>query len=128
MSFWLDAVLTRQYLCNRLPTSTLPNNVTPFESVRNRTCPISVSGGVIATLLFLMNFALKLVLNAFGPFLLDTKNTVKAGLHGKSSGFFISLSLSSPPSPRLPRDAPRARTVAGQAHDDMVLRMMLRML
>src|ERR1700678_1878687 len=33
MSFWLDAILTRQYLCNRLPTSTLPNDVTPFESI-----------------------------------------------------------------------------------------------
>jgi hypothetical protein len=33
MSFWLDAVLTRQYLINRLPTSTLPSNVTPFESL-----------------------------------------------------------------------------------------------
>ena len=31
MSFWLDAVLTRQYLVNRLPTSTLPDNLTPFE-------------------------------------------------------------------------------------------------
>ena len=33
MSFWLDAVLTRQYLINRLPTSTLPINVTPFEAL-----------------------------------------------------------------------------------------------
>jgi Reverse transcriptase (RNA-dependent DNA polymerase)/GAG-pre-integrase domain len=33
MSFWLDAVLTRQYLVNRLPTSTLPANITPFESL-----------------------------------------------------------------------------------------------
>lgn len=31
MSFWLDAVLTSQYLCNCLPTSTLPANVTPYE-------------------------------------------------------------------------------------------------
>ena len=35
MSFWLDAVLTQQYLCNRLPTSTLLNNVTPFELFTN---------------------------------------------------------------------------------------------
>ena len=35
MSFWLDAVLTRQYLINRLPTSTLPSNVTPFELIIN---------------------------------------------------------------------------------------------
>ena len=33
MSFWLDAILTRQYLVNRLPTSTLPSNITPFESM-----------------------------------------------------------------------------------------------
>ena len=35
MLFWLDAVLTRQYLINRLPTSTLPENVTPFEVITN---------------------------------------------------------------------------------------------
>ena len=35
MSFWLDAVLTRQYLVNRLPTSTLPTNLTPFEVITN---------------------------------------------------------------------------------------------
>ena len=33
MSFWLDAVLTRQYLINWLPTSTLPSNTTPFEMI-----------------------------------------------------------------------------------------------
>ena len=33
MSFWLDAMLTRQYLVNRLPTSTLPSNTTPFEVI-----------------------------------------------------------------------------------------------
>jgi hypothetical protein len=35
MSFWLDAVLTRQYLVNCLPTSTLPANTTPFEALTN---------------------------------------------------------------------------------------------
>jgi len=35
MSFWLDMVLMRQYLVNCLPTSTLPNNVTLFESITN---------------------------------------------------------------------------------------------
>ena len=35
MSFWLDAVLTRQYLVNRLPTSTLPVNTTPYEAITN---------------------------------------------------------------------------------------------
>lgn len=35
MSFWLDAVLTRQYLLNRLPTSTLPENTTPFQVITN---------------------------------------------------------------------------------------------
>ena len=33
MSFWLDAMLTHQYLVNRLPTSTLPTNVTPYELI-----------------------------------------------------------------------------------------------
>ena len=35
MSFWLDAVLTRQYLVNRLPTSTLPEDTTPYEVLMN---------------------------------------------------------------------------------------------
>ena len=35
MLFWLDAVLTRQYLINRLPTSTLPANLTPYEVITN---------------------------------------------------------------------------------------------
>ena len=33
MSFWLDAMLTQQYLVNRLPTSTLPDNLTPYEII-----------------------------------------------------------------------------------------------
>ena len=33
MSFWLDAVLTRQYLVNHLPTSTLAVNLTPYELI-----------------------------------------------------------------------------------------------
>ena len=33
MAFWLDAVVTRQYLVNHLPTSTLPENVTPYEVI-----------------------------------------------------------------------------------------------
>ena len=37
MSFWLDVVLTSQYLHNHLPTSTLPVNITPFKSfTRNK--------------------------------------------------------------------------------------------
>ena len=35
MSFWLDAMLTRQYLVNRLPTSTLSDNLTPYEVLTN---------------------------------------------------------------------------------------------
>ena len=31
LSFWGDAALTTQYLRNRLPTSTLPSNTTPYE-------------------------------------------------------------------------------------------------
>ena len=39
MSFWLDAILTRQYLLNRLPTSTLPDDTTPFEVITNSQKP-----------------------------------------------------------------------------------------
>ena len=35
MSFWLNAMLTQQYLVNRLPTSTLPQNLTPYELLTN---------------------------------------------------------------------------------------------
>ena len=35
MSFWLDAMLTRQYLVNCLPTSTLPDNLTLYEVLSN---------------------------------------------------------------------------------------------
>ena len=35
MTFWLDAMLTRQYLVNRLPTSTLSANLTPYEVLTN---------------------------------------------------------------------------------------------
>ena len=37
-SFWGDAALTTQYLRNRLPTSTLPSNITPYE-VMHKTKP-----------------------------------------------------------------------------------------
>ena len=33
LSFWGDAALTTQYLCNRLPTSTLPIDITPYEAM-----------------------------------------------------------------------------------------------
>jgi hypothetical protein len=36
MSFWGWAVLTSQYLRNRLPTSTLPTNITPIEAISHR--------------------------------------------------------------------------------------------
>ena len=35
MSFWLDVVLTCQYLINHLPTSTLSDNLTPYEVLTN---------------------------------------------------------------------------------------------
>ena len=35
MSFWLDAMLTCQYLVNCLPTSTLPDNLTLYEVLSN---------------------------------------------------------------------------------------------
>ena len=65
MSFWLDAVLTCQYLVNWLPTSTLPDDTTPFEVISNGCKPdrlIFVCGGVIVMLLSLMNSVPRLVL------------------------------------------------------------------
>ncbi|KAL1684431.1 hypothetical protein GGG16DRAFT_20687, partial [Schizophyllum commune] len=38
LSFWLDAYLTAQYLRNRMPTTALPPNVTPYE-MRNKQKP-----------------------------------------------------------------------------------------
>ena len=35
-SFWGDAALTTQYLRNRLPTSTLPQDITPYEVMHGR--------------------------------------------------------------------------------------------
>ena len=39
MSFWLDTVLTRQYLVNHLLTSTLPDDTTPYEIITNSRKP-----------------------------------------------------------------------------------------
>ena len=36
MMFWGDAVLTVQYLCNHLPTSTLPPGITPYEIMQGQ--------------------------------------------------------------------------------------------
>jgi hypothetical protein len=36
MTFWGWAVMTSQYLRNRLPTSTLPSNTTPFEVITTK--------------------------------------------------------------------------------------------
>ena len=41
MSFWGWAVLTSQYLCNRLPTSTLTPNTTPFEALTMKKLDLS---------------------------------------------------------------------------------------
>src|ERR1700690_1496401 len=32
LSYWADAVVTKQYLMNVTPTSTLPENITPYEA------------------------------------------------------------------------------------------------
>ncbi|PPQ83175.1 hypothetical protein CVT26_015506, partial [Gymnopilus dilepis] len=41
MSFWLDAVMSYQYVRNRLPTSTLPTNITPYEVISGRKPDVS---------------------------------------------------------------------------------------
>jgi hypothetical protein len=36
MSYWGDAVLTMNYIRNRVPTSTLPANITPYEEMEHK--------------------------------------------------------------------------------------------
>ena len=77
MTFWLDAVLTRQYLLNHLPTSTLPDDTTPFEVITNGHKP-DLSHlrvwGAIAMSRYLMKFVLKLDRSVFMPSLLAMRS------------------------------------------------------
>lgn len=75
MSFWLDAILTCQYLINRLPTSTLPPNITPFKLIKAGRKPDLSHLRVWGCNYYVAvpdEFEAKLVLNVSGQYLLDS--------------------------------------------------------
>ena len=82
MLFWLDAVLTRQYLVNQLPTSTLPSITTPFEVITGGWKPdlshLQV-WGCDCYVAIPDEIRWKLELNNFGLSLLVTRNIVLDG-------------------------------------------------
>ena len=81
MSFWGNATLTINYICNHVPTSVLPTNTTPYE-VMNKSKP-DLSHlhvwGASALWLYLQNFIQKVVLDVLRPSLLVMKKTILVG-------------------------------------------------
>ena len=148
-SFWLDAVLTGQYLCNRLPTSTLPNDITPFESFTNGRKPdlshLRVWGCDCYVAIpdeLRPKAGFKHFQAIFVGYEEHRKGWRVRDLHGKysfSNDVIFNENLSgrlgvprpvpsssttvSPrsPSPRLPRVTPRVCTAAGRAFDSEIL-------
>ena len=146
MSFWLDAILTRQYLVNRLPTSTLPSNITPFESLTARKpdlshlrvwgcdCYVAIpdeirgkAGPKRFRAIFLGYEEHRIgwrVRDLSGKYSFSNdiifNENVSARL-GVSRPLSSSISEISPlPSARPLRDRPRIHTNAGQAYDDIM--------
>src|ERR1700678_3132834 len=145
MSFWLDAILTCQYLCNCLPTSTLPVDVTPFEVIMNGrkpdlshlrvwgcNCYVAIPNelhGKAGLKRFRAVFVGYeehrvgwRVRNLEGKYSFSNDVIFNKGLSGRlgvSRPLPSSSSLAPPASPRLPRDQPRVRTLAGQAYDEV---------
>ena len=147
MSFWLDAVLTRQYLVNRLPTSTLPENITPFEVITSGRkpdlshlrvwgceCYVAVPDelrGKAAPKRFRAIFVGYeehrvgwRVRGVEGKYSFSNDvifNENLSGRLGVPRPLLSPLPVISPSSsPRPLRDQPRARTLAGQAFDEVL--------
>ena len=147
MSFWLDAVLTRQYLCNRLPTSTLPNNVTPFESITNGRkpdlshlrvwgcdCYVAIPDEIRPKAGFKRFRAIFVgyeehrkgwrVRDLNGKYsfsndvIFNENVSGRLGIPHPVSSVLVTNHSSE--SSRLPRNTSRSRTIAGQAYDDMI--------
>ena len=147
MSFWLDAMLTRQYLVNRLPTSTLSDSLTPYEVLTNGRkpdlshlrvwgcdCYVAVPDELRAKAGFKRFRAI------FVGYEEHRVGWRVRDLHGKysfsndvifnehSSGRLgVSRPLSSTPDQTIPsdssrpsRDQPRVRTTMGQAYDEVL--------
>ena len=146
MSFWLDAVLTRQYLINRLPTSTLPENVTPFEVITGGRkpdlshlhvwgcdCFVAVPNEIRAKAgpkrfraIFVGYEEHRVgwrVRSLEGKYSFSNDVIFNENLSGRLG---VPRSMSSPSSPvfpvspRVQRAQPRVRTVAGQAYDEVI--------
>ena len=149
MSFWLDAVLTRQYLSNRLPTSTLPNNTTPFESLTNGhkpdlshlrvwgcDCYVAVppelrpKAGFKRFRAIFVGYEEHRIgwrvrdLNGKYSFsndiIFNEDLSGRLGLPRSPSSPILDGLPSSPQASRPSRDLPRARTVAGQVYDNII--------
>jgi len=93
MSFWGDAVLTVAYIRNRVLTSVLPANTTPFEEMERTKPDLSHFGygGVNVLWLFRQNSELKVAHIALKPYLLDMKRIVWVGMSAISMGSTIFL-------------------------------------
>jgi hypothetical protein len=146
MSFWLDAVLTRQYLINCLPTSTLHKNVTPFEAITNGRkpdlshlrvwgceCFVAVPNelrGKAAAKRFRAIFVGYEehrvgwhVRSLEGKYSFSNDvifNEDISGRLGVPHPGFSTSDIPNSTSPRPIRDQPRARTVAGRAYDEVL--------
>ena len=148
MSFWLDAVLTRQYLVNRLPTSTLPAGVTPYEVLSNGRkpdlshlrvwgcdCYVAIPDELRPKAGFKRFRAIFVgyeehrvgwrVRNLHGKYSFSNDVVFNEGSSGRL-GVPRSISSSSDQSPTLVdpdrpvRERPRVRTTMGQAYDEVL--------
>jgi hypothetical protein len=146
MTFWLDAVLTRQYLVNRLPTSTLPDNLTPYELITGGKpdlshlrvwgcdCYVAVPDELRPKAGFKRFRAIFIgyeehriswrVPDLHGKYSFSNDvifNESLSGRLGVPRPLSSSSALSIPPSsPRVPRDQPHVRTTMGQAYDEVL--------
>ena len=147
MSLWLDAVLTCQYLINHLPTSTLPDNLTPFEllnhgqkpdlshlqvwgcdcyvTVPDELCPKAGSKRFQAIFVGYKEYHVDLwVRNLFGKYTFSNDIIFNENFSGHL-GIPHSFS-STPANPPVPSfscpicDQPHIQTTVGQAYDEVI--------
>ena len=155
MSFWLDAVLTRQYLLNRLPTSTLPENTTPFEvithgrkpdlshlriwgcecfvavpnEVRGKAGPKRFKAIFVGYEEHRVGWRVRSLEGKYSfsnDVIFNESSSGRLGVPRPLSSHLPTDSLSIPPRPS--RTTPRVRTSAGQAYDEVLRLKALRKL
>ena len=145
MTFWLDAVLTRQYLVNRLPTSTLSDNLTPFEVITDGRkpdlshlriwgcdCYVAIPDEIRPKSGFKRFRAIFVgyeehrigwrVRDLHGKYSFSNDVIFNESFSGRLG---VSRPLSSSPAPsspplRVARDQPRVRSTMGQAYDEVL--------